>query len=75
MKKPFTVSGLIAKGDVQNNSSSTLPQFKKNSEFSDLISNNILLSQISPNPYQPRCIFPEAEINELAVSISEVGLI
>lgn len=75
MKKPFTVSGLIAKGDVQNNTSSTLPQFKKNSEFSDLISNNILLSQISPNPYQPRCIFPEAEINELAISISEVGLI
>lgn len=35
----------------------------------------IPLSQISPNPWQPRRVFAEKEIQELATSISEVGLI
>ena len=35
----------------------------------------IPLSQISPNPWQPRRVFGEKEIQELATSISEVGLI
>jgi ParB family chromosome partitioning protein len=37
--------------------------------------NSIALSQISPNPWQPRRVFVEEEIKELARSISEVGLI
>ena len=37
--------------------------------------NSIPLSQISPNPWQPRRVFVEEEIRELATSISEVGLI
>lgn len=37
--------------------------------------NSIPLSQISPNPWQPRRVFAQKEIQELATSISEVGLI
>lgn len=35
----------------------------------------IPISQISPNPWQPRRVFGEKEIQELATSIKEVGLI
>lgn len=35
----------------------------------------ITLSSISPNPWQPRRVFDEAEIRKLADSIAEVGLI
>lgn len=33
------------------------------------------LSIIDPNPYQPRRIFPDSEIEQLASSIAEIGLI
>ncbi|MBA8666385.1 ParB/RepB/Spo0J family partition protein [Holosporaceae bacterium 'Namur'] len=36
---------------------------------------NIDISKISPNPNQPRKVFAEMEINELATSISEHGVI
>lgn len=35
----------------------------------------IPVDRIDPNPYQPRTIFPEAELAELAQSIAETGLI
>lgn len=75
MKKPITVSGLIGSGSVQEISSAKLPQFKGQADFSNAVAVNISLSMIEPNPYQPRRIFPEAEINELAESITEIGLI
>lgn len=75
MKKPLTVSGLIGTGAVQDNLTTTLPKFKGQSEFSNNIAINVSLDQIYPNPYQPRRIFPESEILELATSISEIGLI
>ncbi len=36
---------------------------------------NLELSALKPNPYQPRTIFQEAEIKELAESIDEKGLL
>src|ERR1035437_8676618 len=36
---------------------------------------SILLSDITPNPWQPRRVFDENEIQKLANSIKEVGLI
>jgi ParB family chromosome partitioning protein len=75
MKKPITVSGLIGSGSVQESSPAKLAQFKKQADFSSSIAVNIGLSLIQPNPYQPRRIFPEAEINDLAESIAEIGLI
>jgi ParB family chromosome partitioning protein len=35
----------------------------------------IAVDSIDPNPYQPRRIFPQAELDSLAVSISEIGLL
>ena len=75
MKKPITVSGLIGAGSVQDNLETNLPKFKRQSELSNDIAINISLTNINPNPYQPRRIFPESEIEELATSISEIGLI
>ena len=37
--------------------------------------NDIDLSQISPNPEQPRTTFDEDALNELAASIAELGII
>jgi ParB family chromosome partitioning protein len=37
--------------------------------------NLIAVNNIDPNPYQPRRIFPQAELEKLAASIAEVGLI
>ncbi|MGJ0490109.1 ParB/RepB/Spo0J family partition protein [Methylobacter sp.] len=75
MKKPVTVSGLIQSGAVRENAPDVLPKFKGQSDFSNSRSVDIPLSQIKPNPYQPRRIFPEAEITDLANSIEEIGLI
>lgn len=36
---------------------------------------SILVANISPNPWQPRRVFDEAEIQKLAGSIAEIGLI
>lgn len=35
----------------------------------------ISVGSIDPNPYQPRRIFPQAELEKLATSIREIGLI
>ena len=37
--------------------------------------NLINIDSIDPNPYQPRRIFPQAELEKLATSISEIGLL
>jgi ParB family transcriptional regulator, chromosome partitioning protein len=75
MKKPITVSGLVQTGVIQNNLETTLPKFKGQSDFSNEIAIHIALEQIQPNLYQPRSIFPDIELQELAASIAEIGLI
>jgi len=35
----------------------------------------VSIDSIDPNPYQPRRIFPQAELEKLAASIGEIGLI
>ena len=35
----------------------------------------IAINSIDPNPYQPRRIFPQAEMEKLAASITEIGLL
>lgn len=37
-------------------------------------SDNVLISDIRPNPYQPRKVFDEAKLKELAISIKEHGI-
>lgn len=37
--------------------------------------NTITIDDIDPNPYQPRRIFPQVELEKLAASISEIGLL
>ncbi len=74
-KKTLTISGLVQSGAVKEDLPSVLPKFKEQSDFSEQVALEIPLSQIQPNPYQPRRIFPAAEINDLANSIEEVGLI
>jgi ParB family chromosome partitioning protein len=39
------------------------------------VSNEILISEIEANPFQPRVHFDEEALNELAASIKEVGII
>ena len=75
MKKPITVSGLVQTGVIQDNLATNLPKFKRQSDFSNDIAIHIALEQIQPNPYQPRSLFPDAELKELAASITEIGLI
>lgn len=75
MKKPITVSGLVQTGVIQNNLETTLPKFKAQTDFSNEIAVSIVLEQIAPNPYQPRRVFSEIELQELAASITEIGLI
>lgn len=45
-------------------------EFKQGREFILVPVNNI-----EPNPYQPRRIFPQAELEQLAASINEIGLL
>lgn len=75
MKKPITVSGLVQTGVIQNNLETNLPKFKGQADFSNDLAIHIALEQIQPNPYQPRSLFPDLELQELAASISEIGLI
>jgi ParB family chromosome partitioning protein len=75
MKKPITVSGLVQTGVIQNNLTTTLPKFKTQADFSNEIAINIALEQIEPNPYQPRSLFSDVELQELAASIATMGLI
>ena len=39
------------------------------------VSNEILISEIEANPFQPRVHFDEEALNELAISIKELGII
>ena len=41
----------------------------------DVEQNNILISRITPNPNQPRKVFDEKALKQLAQSIDEKGLI
>lgn len=77
MKKSLTVSGLVDSGTIQEGTTSNtnLPKFKKQADFTESLSINIDLKKIEPNPYQPRKLFLNTEIEELASSISEIGLI
>jgi len=45
------------------------------SRVKDLETTSIPIREITPNPWQPRRVFDEAEIQKLAGSIAEVGLI
>ncbi len=75
MKKPITVSGLVQSGAIQNNLDASLPKFNSQTDLSNAPATLISLEQIQVNPYQPRRIFPEIELQELARSIEEIGLI
>ncbi len=75
MKKPITVSGLVQSGAIQNNLDTSLPKFNSQTDLSNAPATLISLEQIQVNPYQPRRIFPEIELQELARSIEEIGLI
>ena len=55
------LDSLISMDDIQTGGSSAI--------------NEILLSQISPNPEQPRINFDEETLEELASSIRELGII
>jgi len=35
----------------------------------------LIIDEIDPNPYQPRRVFPQQELEELATSIAEIGLL
>ncbi len=82
MKKSLKVSGLVDVGAIsRDRPAEMLPKFEKRSQYSLEIDgqqeNSLLIpvEKISPNPYQPRTVFPAKEMEELAVSISEIGLI
>ncbi|MGY8809136.1 MAG: ParB/RepB/Spo0J family partition protein [Fidelibacterota bacterium] len=46
-----------------------------NKSSDDVEQNNILISRITPNPHQPRKVFDEKSLKQLAQSIDEKGLI
>ncbi len=82
MKKSIKVSGLVESGAIsRDRPGETLPKFEKRQQSSveedRQPENQFLISveKISPNPYQPRTVFPAKEMEELAVSINEIGLI
>jgi len=81
-KKTFKVSGLVNAGAIsRDRPADALPQFAKKSEpatGAESPTENpflIAIDQISPNPYQPRTVFPAKELEDLAGSIDEIGLI
>lgn len=51
-----------------NNNNESVPQ-------SSAIKNDILITQIEMNPFQPRAEFNQEKLNELAVSIEQLGII
>ena len=55
------LDSLISMDDIQTSGSSAI--------------NEIAISQISPNPEQPRSTFDEESLEELAASIREIGII
>ncbi len=81
-KKTFKVSGLVDVGAIsRERPTDALPKFDRRTDSpaptEQHVDNALLIpiDQISPNPYQPRTVFPAKEMEELAVSISEIGLI
>jgi len=82
VKKTFKVSGLVDAGAIsRDRPGDMLPKFEKRQHpfvAIDKQPENPLLipvEQISPNPYQPRTTFPAKDMEDLAGSISEIGLI
>lgn len=74
-KKNITLSGLVNAGVINADSGQVLPKFKSDSDFAQFSPTQIPLNLITPNPYQPRRIFPDDELQSLADSIAEIGLI
>jgi ParB family chromosome partitioning protein len=75
-KQAITVSGLVGAGQLPDKPDPTkLTQFKDQDDFSKERIYSVALDKISPNPYQPRKIFREEKIIELADSIKAEGLI
>jgi len=52
-----------------------MPLFHRPSKPDTLTVLNLPIGDISPNPHQPRRTFPQEELNELALSIRELGVI
>lgn len=81
-KKTFKVSGLVDAGAIsRDRPGDSLPKFETRTQAADTVDRqaenpvSIPVGQITPNPYQPRTVFPAKDMEELAVSISEIGLI
>ena len=52
-----------------------MPLFQRTAKTDSLRVLNLPIGDISPNPNQPRRTFPPEELNELALSIREVGVL
>jgi ParB family transcriptional regulator, chromosome partitioning protein len=75
-KRPITVSGLVDNGQLPEKTDPTqLTQFKGQEDFSKERIYSVEIEKISPNPYQPRKIFNEEKIRELANTIESEGLL
>lgn len=75
-KRPITVSGLVGTGQLPEKTDPTqLTQFKGQEDFSKERIYSVDIEKISPNPYQPRKIFNEEKIKELASTIESEGLL
>jgi len=75
-KKSITVSGLVVTGQLPEKSDPTqLTQFKGQEDFSKERIYSVDIDKISPNPFQPRKIFNEDKIRELANTIEAEGLL
>ena len=74
--------GVLGRGlaSILGNSNTNLiknPNQEKEIESSAItgITHEILISQIVPNPFQPRIKFDQEKLNELAISIEQLGII
>ena len=81
-KKTFKVSGLVDAGAIsRDRPGDSLPKFEKRPDPAGQAEGPaenpslIPVEEISANPYQPRTAFPAKEMEELAGSINEIGLI
>ena len=65
------------KGGLGRNLDSLIPTTIKLPGSETVIADRdeVLLSAIKPNPKQPRTVFDEDDLKELAASIKEVGLL
>lgn len=71
---PKNLKALLAKKLAEN--SQRHADAQQETDF-DVGRHHVKLSvdEVDPNPYQPRKVFPQQELEELAASISEVGLL